>query len=246
MTRYLPRVLSTLLLLVCLSSNLAADPAEPASSADGVGLIGEVTAVSGTQLTLNDGRQVHTIALAPGTQVTAGTDHVKVGAPVFVGAHYVNGTLTARSVHDLSGAEPRPGAVEDLKAVLERKFEAGTGMAEQSGNTNCVVIGGFEPTSDVLNFPGCWGWPSLNLAPSFSPIEMFTVAGVKIHLTSFDMALSTGGGFFEFPFRFSAIDVASRAFEQWVNDCLNQYPATGITACPITRPTMPLPGAMVA
>ncbi len=139
-----------MLLAVVLMVRLGATAATPPPGGpDGVGFLGSITALSANQLVLNDGRGTQSIALETGTRLVANKGGaLHIGAPVFVGAHHVNGRLVARVVENLGGLQIAPTASQKLMTLLK-----GTHPQQSSGTTgsatsgNCLLDFGFDPRS---------------------------------------------------------------------------------------------------
>ncbi len=74
----------------------------------------------------------------------------------------------------------------------------------------------------MLSFTGCLGYPSLTIAPDFSPLQLLSVPGFSMSLTSINLSLATSGGFYEFPFKFTAVDVATQQDDAWVGQCISE------------------------
>lgn len=108
----------------------------------------------------------------------------------------------------------------------------------------CKATNGYQPTSNSIDFMGCVGAPTVVFGADLN-VPLYTgpnpsLPALTISLKRLELTISAGGGAFEFPFRFNAVDVTTRDLEAWSNNCI----ATGqsLTTCP-NKPSVPAPTA---
>jgi hypothetical protein len=104
----------------------------------------------------------------------------------------------------------------------------------------CASSVTFSPTSDMLNFTGCFGGYSGASNTSTNDTMIFDdplIHSFQIFLQrieTFAGVSALGSYQYEFPFQFSVEDVAVEQNQQWVNNCAALY--GGVLGCPLLPP----------